>query len=121
MKEHNEIQADDIRDVAKCLELGLITEERAREQVKEIQERPIWPEIQFNINWYAEVILNESGAKIWNDSIYSNLRGHRDAGHVVREQLHVLIRLFGPVMFPWETPFRPQIRLFPEESLIRVV
>ncbi len=69
--------------------------------------------IRFNINWEAEVVLNERGAVAWNKSVYAR-HGRKKAGDVVREQLFALIKVFGPVMVPWETPFVPEIKLFPE-------
>ncbi len=74
-------------------------------------------EIEFNLNWEAEVTLNERGALLWNRA-YGSSHGYRDVGGVVKMQLHRLMELFASEFTQFNhIPISPVMRLYSEENV----
>ena len=73
--------------------------------------------IEFNINDYVSVTLTAKGARIWNES--SHGKHHRVIeGQILKQQLHVIMTVFGPHGFMCGVPFKTVITLHNDDRPI---
>lgn len=109
MKEHNEYQAEEIQHVAKCLEMGMYTEEEASARIKEIHEYPVG---HYNINaWRTDpdkfIVTCKQEFNKWYDDFTITEVGVIDDN---AEELCIEIGAFHNVIGAWIFKL-PSVRL----------